>query len=379
MSRTQIAWLRLRIIGYFNVLVIFLGLTRFRIDFVAQRVVHSRLVAYYVICANIGFLFFLPIAYIYEVIDDSTYFGNNLLSLTGSVSRAINFAASAFSVFLRSLREAVHLEIAETIIVLDRRYFSKMPMLEAEEKVEAAQQCIWADRLLYFKMFALCMQILATIYYSLPTFDELDANEAWLDCYYVYTQSILASTHFMYCYQMWLLWKRFGLLNVKVSALLRRLQRRTIKAGCGLGGSDLRQGRKQLALEAVDILRGIAQTHACLSHLLERLNEGYLLQILVVLLASVIESITFGYSLSLVFDGSLEWEFDFDTYLFCMFICIMFIDFNLVYWISDRTVYAHGQITEILRRFQLLPFLGVDFEQHVSDGYMYMCVYVNVG
>lgn len=349
--------IRLRIIGFFNLLAIFLGLTKFFIDFKAQRMVHSRLFACYVICANIAYLLALPIFYIYEAMSASSQFDNNLLFLTESVNMLINFAASALSVLLRCQREGIHLEIAETVIALDRRHFRKM----STGKRPVTHR---SDHLLYFKMFVLCLQIVVPFYDWLTFSDELDIQEFLQTFYYDYTQSILAMALFMYYYWMWLLRKRFSLLNLTVLELLRRLQQVPIRSERNVGCSSTQQQR--FVAKATVILVEVSQIHALLKRLLLHLNRDYKVQILAVLLKNVIECISFGYYLTLGLGGSMDWEFDVGTFMFLLYAAILFVDLNSVYCISDMITNAHNQMLEIMRRFQLLPSLGQEFDQQVS-------------
>ncbi|XP_036334561.1 putative gustatory receptor 58a [Rhagoletis pomonella] len=338
------------IIGYFNIYVIFLGLTRFRIDFVAQRVVRSRLVAFYVICVNIATLVFVPISYIYESIDASSILNNNLETFSETVNLLINSGAIAASVLLRGQREGIHLKIAESIISLDRRYFSKMC---ADKSTDHG-----ADRLLYFKLFALSLQLVAPLYNSFSAVDEVVISEVLQTFYYSYLQSILAATHSMYFYFMWLLHKRFCLLNGKIKDLLHQLQQMPMRGErCEVDILAQRQ------LDATEALLEISQIHTDLSRLLVRLNVDYEKQILAVLLANLIDSISFGYYLTLAMDGSVDWEFDFDALLFCSYAAILFVDLNLVYWISDMAMAGHNKMAQIICQLQILPPLGDVFEQ----------------
>lgn len=357
MYEIQCTLLLLRIIGYFNILAIFLGLTRFRIDFKAQRVFQSRLVARYVICANIAYLLALPVFYIYEAMYTSSQFDRDLVFLTESVNMLISFAAAALSVLLRGQREGIHLKLAETVIALDRRHFQNM---RAGQRSVAHR----SDHLLYFKMFALCLQTVVPFYDWFTVNDTVNVPEFLQTFYYAYSQSILAMALFMYYHWIWLLRKRFCLLNLTVLELLRRLQQMPIGSErCG-GFSSTQQ--QCSVVEATVILLKISQIHALLNRLLSHLNRDYKVQILAVLLKNVIECISFGYYLTLGLSGSMDWEFDVGTLLFLSYAAILFVDLNLIYWISDMIIDAQHQMSEIMRRFQLLPFLGDEFEQQVS-------------
>nr|XP_036230358.1 uncharacterized protein LOC118683123 isoform X2 [Bactrocera oleae] len=285
MYEIQCSLLLLRIIGYFNILAIFLGLTRFRIDFKAQRVFQSRLVARYVICANIAYLLALPVFYIYEAMYTSSQFDRDLVFLTESVNMLISFGAAALSVLLRGQREGIHLKLAETVIALDRRHFQNM---RAGQRSVAHR----SDHLLYFKMFALCLQTVVPFYDWLTVNDTVNVPEFLQTFYYAYSQSILAMALFMYYHWIWLLRKRFCLLNLTVLELLRRLQQMPIGSErCG-GFSSTQQ--QCSVVEATVILLKISQIHALLNRLLSHLNRDYKVQILAVLLKNVIECISFG-------------------------------------------------------------------------------------
>ncbi|XP_050324587.1 gustatory receptor for bitter taste 93a-like [Bactrocera neohumeralis] len=345
MYQTQRSLMLPRIIGYFNILAIFLGLTRFRIDFKAQRVVQSRHVARFVICVNIAYLLAWPVFYFYEAMYTSSQFEENLVFLTESANMFISIVAAALSVLMRGRRERIHLELAETIIALDRRHFQNMC---------AGQRSVThrSDHLLYFKMFTLCLQTVVPFYDWLTVSDTLDVPAFLQTFYYAYSQSILAMALFMYYHWLWVLRKRFCLLNLTVLGLLRRLQQMPI-------------GRTQQrsVLEATAILLKISQVHALLNRLLSHLNRDYKVQILAVLLKNVIECISFGYYLTLGLSGSMDWEFDVDTLLFFSYAAILFVDMNSVYWISHMITDAQQQMSDIMRRFQVLPSLGDEFDQ----------------
>ncbi|XP_036334562.1 putative gustatory receptor 58a [Rhagoletis pomonella] len=164
----------------------------------------------------------------------------------------------------------------------------------------------------------------------------------------------------MYSYMMWLLHKRFCLLNRKMKELLRQLQQVTIRGDqCEV---DI-LAQRQFIADATEALLEISRIHAHLSGLLARLIVDYQQDILAMVFLYIVSAISFGFFLSLVMLKSIEWELDLIEFLVLLHAAIDVVDLNLIYWISDRTMAAHDKMAQILRRFQILPPLGDEFEQ----------------
>lgn len=343
--------LRNCIIGYANIGAIILGITCLRLNFPEQRIDRPRLLRLYVFSVNLLTILLVPFAYVLEAAQLPQGYNHNLSMLTDGMTMLITFSAVIITVLLRRKHETLYVDIAEALFQLEKDYFSKLRIDNAVEQR--------SDYLLFFKVFVFAAHTIAPFYGALV----FSPTASWLNMfasfYYGFVYNLLFGTLFVYFYLMWLLRKRFSLLNTKLSDLLHSIQ---IWLEADNGFMQL----QKLGVCGAEEIMMISKIHERLSTLTERLNADFKLQILAGLLTQLLNCICYGYYGFLLNEGFLKIKVSTPMgVLGVMFTVIMFVDGYLLYWITDTTARSYQRAAQLLSRFPLIQILCVEFEQQV--------------
>lgn len=346
--------LRKLILSYVNIAAVFLGIASFRLNFKKQCLDRPLYLRFYAVFVNMATLLLMPVVYIQQATTMQTGAEYSLPNFTDSVSIIITFTAAATSILLRWKHEAQYVRIAEAIFQLDKDYYDKLRIDNDKDRQ--------SDYFLYFKTLTFSLHAIATFYGAI----QFSRNDSWsgmlVAIYYGYVYNLLYGSLFIYFCFMWLLRRRFSLLNAKLKHLLHALQQ---AQGVNEGVLEIQQSY----VFGVKELSEISKIHTRLSKLSACLTAGFKVQILVGLLSQLINGITFSYYAFLLNNKYLNFHFDVSTTILSS-ICtwVLFIDGTLLYWLAEATANAHRTTSQLLRRFETLPLSYEDFGRQVRLG-----------
>lgn len=354
MRTATLTKLRKGILSYANIAAVFLGITSFRLNFKKQRLDQPRWLRFYVVFSNMVTLLLLPVVYIQQMTAMHTSAEYSLPNFTDCVAVIITFTTVAMSVLLRRKHEAHYVRIAQAIFQLDKDYYNNLSVDNSKERR--------SDYFLCFKTLTFSLHAIAPFYGSIQFLPADRWSSMLVALYYGYVYNLLYGTLFIYFCFMWLLWRRFSLLNTKLNHLLHTLQQ---SQGLSKGRLEI----QQLDAFGVKELSEISKIHTRLSTLTTCLTTGFNVQILAVLLTQLINGITFSYYAFLLNKDYLHIHFDVPTSILgSAFTLVLFVDGTLLYWMAEAAANAHRSASQLLIWFQTLPIAYENFEQQVLLG-----------